>query len=137
MSKKNKIVYNNDYGGFNLSDEAVKWLEQNATDENVREFLKKTRVEQVKAREKNKTAYWGTVESSMGFRLMNSFNENGLPRHHKDLVAVVETLGMDASGNYSKLDICELESYVYRIDEYDGWETVVTPETYNWTVIED
>jgi hypothetical protein len=50
------------------------------------------------------------------------------PRHDMNLVLVVETLGKKASGDYAKLEICEIIGRSYMIDEYDGFESVVTPE---------
>lgn len=52
-----------------------------------------------------------------------------LPRHDKDLVAVVEELGSEANGLCASLRIATINSDRYRISEYDGWESVVTPET--------
>lgn len=51
-----------------------------------------------------------------------------LPRHDKDLVKVVEDLGFEASGPYASLAIEEIDSDLYRIDDYDGEETVITPK---------
>jgi hypothetical protein len=53
------------------------------------------------------------------------------PRHHPILVQVVEELGEKADGMCAKLAIEEVEG-LYRIDDYDGNETVVTPDGYNW-----
>jgi len=51
------------------------------------------------------------------------------------LVQVVEELGKSANGRYSKLQICELEKgTLYRIDEYDGFESVMTKDDYDWKV---
>lgn len=47
-----------------------------------------------------------------------------IPRHHPELVAVVEILGSQAaSDEYAKLGIAEVTGK-YLIDEYDGQETV-------------
>ena len=58
-----------------------------------------------------------------------------LLRHDKDLVAVVEELGSEANGDYSDLKIATINSDRYRISEYDGWESIVTPETDNYISI--
>lgn len=58
-----------------------------------------------------------------------------LSRHDQRLVEVVELMGDEASGTYSDLRIFELEGWVYRIDEYDGLETVETPDCVDWVVI--
>lgn len=60
-----------------------------------------------------------------------------LPRHDKDLIAVVEELGSKAGGTYASLKIAEINSNRYRISEYDGWEKVITPETDSYIVIEE
>jgi hypothetical protein len=44
-------------------------------------------------------------------------------------------LGEDANGENAKLRIHELPSdTIYRIDEYDGLESVKTVDTYDWKV---
>lgn len=50
------------------------------------------------------------------------------------LIATVEELGTDRSGDtYSRLVIAEVPSGVkYRIDEYDGNESVMTIHDYDW-----
>lgn len=54
-----------------------------------------------------------------------------LPRHDPTLVQVVEELGKDANDSFSKLRIAIVEGQ-YRIDEYDGLETVGTRDSYDW-----
>ncbi len=60
-----------------------------------------------------------------------------LPRHDKDLVAVVEELGSEASGTFGSITIAHIDSDRYRISEYDGWEKVITPEDEKYVVIEE
>lgn len=50
-------------------------------------------------------------------------------RHDADLIAVVEQLGEEANGLCSELTIVEIEGSKYRVDEYDGNESIHTPET--------
>lgn len=51
------------------------------------------------------------------------------------LVQVVEELGEAANGRSAALRIAELPAgTLYRIDEYDGSETVMTQDDYNWSV---
>ena len=130
--KQHKVVINNDYGGFHLSSEAVRWLEENAEDQELRDFL-------VEARKKSKEAdnLWSTEEDLMQYDIIYNFNENGIPRHHKDLVAVVEALGKKASGMCAALKVAKIKGNVYRIHEYDGWESVMEPEDYDWITIPD
>lgn len=58
-------------------------------------------------------------------------------RHDPLLVQVVEELGKAANDTYSDLRIVEVPSGTkYRIDEYDGNETVMTPDNYVWEIAE-
>jgi hypothetical protein len=51
------------------------------------------------------------------------------------LVQVVEELGTGASGDCSKLAVIELEKgTLYRIDEYDGYESIETSSDCVWSV---
>lgn len=93
-----KVVYNDSYGGFNLSEKAKEMLSQ----------LK-------------------GIEISYDTIIL---------RHDKDLVAVVEQLGAEASGHYSNLKIAEISSDRYRIFDYDGLESVITPETIDYVIID-
>ena len=58
------------------------------------------------------------------------------PRHDKDLVAVVEELGKEASGSCADLVIAEIPGNIYRIDEYDGYESIETPDSMEWITIQ-
>lgn len=63
------------------------------------------------------------------------FSEWSTPRHCPFLVQVVETLGCDANGFCAHLEIYETEANKYRIDEYDGSESVITEDEQEWVVI--
>ena len=65
-----------------------------------------------------------------------SYLDSDIARHNEDLIEVVEILGEDANGMCAELTIVEFDGNVYRIDEYDGYESVVTPEDQKWIVIE-
>ena len=98
----NKIVYNNDYGGFNISQEAIDYIEQYCKIHNIDNPLLKYK------------------------------NIQCIPRHHPALVAAVEKLGKKANSKRlygSDLRIFETESDKYWIENYDGMETVHTPES--------
>ena len=60
-----------------------------------------------------------------------------IERHDKDLIKVIEELGESANGECAKLSIMYLNSPIYKIDEYDGNETVKQPHSYEWTLITD
>ena len=101
----NKIVFNNCFGGFGLSEEAVTWLLENGNEET-----------------KDAVAKYGDM----------AFSHN---RHNQDLVRCVETLGERAGGECAKLGIEHIKGNQYRITEYDGYESVETPESIHWTTI--
>lgn len=121
---KHKIVYNDCYGGYALSDKAIDWLSEHGSDKTKR-FIAQKRLE---ANEKTK------YDSTKIFYVMDALRYF-LKRHDPDLVAVVEALGKEVNGTFSDLAIKEIEEDMYNIEEYDGKETVVTPDDIGWTVI--
>ena len=61
--------------------------------------------------------------------------DRAIPRDDPLLVQVVETLGAGADTAFSNLRIRDLpEGTKYRIDEYDGFESVMTSEEYDWEI---
>ena len=133
--KRNKVVYNSCFGGFSLSDKAVIWLEKNAEDEELRGFLKVKREEASKIPAKE--CWPSSVEDIMQYSMRYDFKEHGIPRHHPDLIKVVEKLKDKADGMCAELRIAKIKGSLYRIDEYDGAETVIEPEDYDWIDIND
>lgn len=121
---KHKIVYNDCYGGYSFSDKAIEWLSEHGS-ERTKKFIVQKRLE---ANEKTK------YDSSKIFYVMDALRYF-LKRHDPDLVAVVEALGKEVNGIFSDLSIAEIDGDKYYIEEYDGRETVVTPEDICWTVI--
>jgi len=99
MSKTYKVVYNDCYGGFSLSEKAIAMLYELGV---LNDYVD----------------YW-SVE-----------------RHDPLLVKVVEELGELASSTFSDLKIAEITSPIYKIDEYDGAESVITPDKIAWVKIE-
>ena len=41
-------------------------------------------------------------------------------------------MGEKANRKFSKLEVIEIDSPMYRIDEYDGMESVETPDSVDW-----
>lgn len=97
-----KIAFNNSYGGFNLSDKAVKAY----IDASVQALRK-------------------DIPSEHAIR----YGE--IARHDPLLISVIEQLGKDASAEGSEIRIREVPGDLYRIDTYDGIEEVFWP-TENW-----
>lgn len=64
------------------------------------------------------------------------YGDDKIPRHNKILVQVVEELGELANGMGANLKITCVDG-PYRIDEYDGMESVETPDSYDWIYPEE
>jgi len=138
-----KVVYNACYGGFNLSREACEryweikgqqvWIEQDEEFKSLDMFTvwlvpPEGRIKQ--------PGNWHSLplEERIAFNQQYSkqtWYERDVARHDPILVQVVEELGDKANGSYAKLAIAEV-SGPYRIDEYDGRETVKQPDGYDW-----
>jgi hypothetical protein len=72
------------------------------------------------------------IETKCGLIGCNSFYlVKDIPRHDLRLVQVVEELGSEASGAVSMLEIAEVRGK-YRIEEYNGFETVQEPKDIEW-----
>lgn len=108
----NKVVYNACYGGFSLSREAI-----------------------LLAREMTGDPRWGAPcikgdKYDDGTEVDADYGRirDRVKRHDPILLRVVVELGEKASGKFARLKIQEIKGSIYRIDEYDGMETVVTPD---------
>ena len=135
-----KVVYNACYGGFNLSREACKrywelqgkevWIENG-------DFMDMFTVWLVPPEEQLKQPEnWNSLPLEERIAFNKKYSEqtwygNDISRHDPILVQVVEELGDKANGMCAKLAIKEV-SGPYRIDEYDGLETVKEPDGYDW-----
>jgi len=110
-----KIVFNNCYGGFGLSEKAVQRYSDLAG--------------------LGLTFHKKYVIGLWEFPNGDWWDEKDLSRSDPILVQVVEELGEEANGMYARLEIEELPAgTLYRIDEYDGLETVATQDGYKWSV---
>ncbi|NQZ74681.1 MAG: hypothetical protein HRT61_00975 [Ekhidna sp.] len=102
MSER-KVAYNCCYGGFSLSKEAVELAHKLAPND----------------------TQWLQVDPEYGFI-------DGIERHDPVLIEVIETLGNEkASGDLSNLKIDTVYG-PYRIDEYDGFESIEEPYAVDW-----
>jgi len=137
-----KVVYNACYGGFGLSREACKrywelqgkevWIENG-------DFMGIFTVWLVPPEERI-TLVEAKNWSSMSLTERLAYNkkhseqtwyDHNVDRHDPILVQVVEELGDKASGDCAKLAIAVVFG-PYRIDEYDGSESVKQPDGYDW-----
>lgn len=140
-----KIVYNACFGGFGLSEQAVlRYCE-----------IKGLRCFPEGDRPWRRT-YWlvppeertgilvgddwcgisieARAESNVRYREL-TLGPSRLERDDPVLVQVVEELGEAANGSFAKLRIEEVPAGTrYRIDEYDGNESVMTIDDFDWFV---
>ena len=134
---KTKVVYNACYGGFSLSKEACQrywdiigqqvWIEDSQW-----EFT----VWLVPPEERLEEREWSSMSMDKRIAYNQAYSKqtwyyNNVDRHDPVLVQVVEELGDKANGICAKLRIDEVDGS-YRIDEYDGNESVMTSGDYNW-----
>lgn len=131
-----KIVYNACYGGFGVSEEGMLRYAQL---KGVKVYPEKgkygsviywtTPKEEIKGLLKEEDFYSASQEARVFSNKVSSENQistRQFVRHDPILVQVVEELGDKASGDCAKLSIFETDSRMYRIDEYDGYESVAT-----------
>lgn len=115
-----KIVINNCYGGFSLSTEAVELARQLSNNPKWGDVVLDL-----------ETYPDGTVANPAGNRLLSSSHYPNVKRNDPFLVQVVEQLGDKANGACAELKVVEVDGK-YRINEYDGYESVETPEDIHW-----
>ena len=112
-----KIVYNSCYGGYGLSDAAVQRYAQ----------LKGLPIYKKKISEDYSSWYYTDRDEC--------FSRYSIPRNDPFLAQVVEELGTAADDEYSELSIREVpDGSRYRIDEYDGRESVILESEEVWEV---
>ena len=114
-----KVAVNTCYGGFALSEKAVRRYE---------ELSGRVITWQLPCRS------WEPDSPLKTF-----WDDDDIPRHDPALIQVIEELGEDANKNdCTSIAIEEIPGNRYRIEEYDGIETIHCPEDENcWIVIED
>lgn len=110
-----KVVYNNCFGGFSISQECAEWMANRGNVECI-DFLKETEEDSPKS-------------------MLTDMHLWDTPRHDAILVLAVEKLGQRAAGHVADLQIREIISDRYYIDEYDGSESVVTPKDIEWIMV--
>jgi hypothetical protein len=106
-----EIVLNGCYGGFSLSREAVKYMADKGCKIS-KELLN---------------------EDIDSYYLFQTDKE----RYNPLLVEAVKNLGEKANGRNAQLYIDKIEGTKFRISEYDGLESIETPDRIHWTEIEN
>ena len=147
-----KVVYNGCYGGFGLSD---KGLETYLKRKEITYFMVPTKesfgssvtffkaepakeiVEKIKTGDKYDRGLY-TKEESKWINDNTIYEHNlNIERHDPALVSLVEELGKEANSMCADLKIEDITGNKYRINEYDGNESVSTPEDTEseWTTV--
>lgn len=128
-----KIVYNACFGGFSLSPVAIdRYAElKGITIYDGCYLCPKEEYERIADEEdKNPIGPDRYAKSNALY-----FCHSNIDRADPFLVQVVEELGDKANGSYAKLRIKEVPTgTLYRIDDYDGYETVETVDSIDWKV---
>lgn len=135
-----KIVYNACYGGYSLSSEAMmRYAEIKGITLYPRMMYGVAQYFLCPPEEYDRI-HREEAASPVGpdrFKRSNElyFGYSRIARTDPVLVQVVEELGEKASGLCAELQIRELHAgTLYRIDEYDGFESIVTQDEYEWDV---
>jgi len=138
-----KVVYNAKFGGFNLSREACEryweikdqqvWIEEDKEFKSLGMFTVWLTPPEERIKQPEN---WHSLPLEERIAFNKQYSEQtwygcDVSRHDPILVQVVEELGDKANGMCAKLAIANV-SGPYRIDEYDGNETVVEPDGYDW-----
>lgn len=142
-----KVVYNNCFGGFSISEKALlryaelkgvtvypeksaKYHFKNywSVPPSDPERLRATRIQDNWAEATDEGRQW-----SNDFCTKHQLSLRDYSRKDPVLVQVVEELGEEANGDHASLAIEDVPAgSKYRIDEYDGNERVMQPDDYDW-----
>lgn len=140
-----KVVYNAVHGGFSLSEAAmrryaeIKGLNLYVERERTRFATYYTVPPEARTAEPS-AAEWLKLPLETRQKLNAAWDAEQLSnrdfyRTDPVLVQVVEELGPAANGACADLRIAEVPSGTrYRIDDYDGRESVMTVDDYEWSV---
>ena len=135
-----KIVYNACYGGFSLSDVGVRrYAEIKGIALYTNEQYGFTHYYLCPPEEYDRINAEEQANPVSPGRFIRSnemyFSDRDIERNDPILVQVVEELGDAANGRCANLRIAEVPAgTLYRIDEYDGFESVETKDSYDWKV---
>jgi hypothetical protein len=151
-----KIVLNNCYGGFNLSYEAMA-LYLYAKGETAYFYKDVSSYKDYTKIDKYERISLAQIQNQQSHNILNfvycttkdqgeyldHFPENviyfpDIDRADPILVHIVETIGSEAaSGRFAQLEVYEItDNTLYKIDTYDGLETIITQEDEDWETAE-
>ena len=120
MLKTRKVVINTCYGGFGLSEAAVKHYAD----------LKKFTVWPVCDDKFGLVTYWLVPPAEQDSKKYGelTLSENNIPRDDPELVLTIEqltTLGINPCGKFAELQIVEIPDDIeWDLEEYDGTEWI-------------
>lgn len=110
-----KAVINTCYGGFGISEEAYNWLKIHSIEGTKYNYIDDKLLYKCEYDDHSiRCHYYG-------------------PRHHPLFIKCVEELGEKASDTFANLQVVEFEGNLYRITEYDGYESIETPNDLIWS----
>ena len=130
-----KIAINKCFGGFSLSDKAIEMIMK-------RKGLNCYRYKQTKFNhsdgadeytrldDNDPSSFIRYCTTDLGEKIENMPYEDcwyygELERTDKDLISVIEELGIEASGRFGRIVVIEIPDDVdWEIDDYDGIETI-------------
>jgi hypothetical protein len=136
-----KIVYNGCYGGFSLSNEAIMryaeikgitlYSEEDGMMFTDYYLCPPEEFKRLQDEDAANPVGVGRYDRSNAMY----FSDRNIDRADPALAQVVEELGDRANGARARLRVKDVPAdTLYRIDEYDGFETVETKDTYAWKV---
>jgi len=140
-----KVVLNRCYGGFGLSPKAEKLYWERKLGKKIfayKEDYENKVFTKTEDLDHAKSFFISFVTEDYGDYVADYLPSNedlyigDIPRHDPILVDIVEELKDEANGECSKLVVVEINTPMYRIEDYDGMESIHTPEDNNWIVIE-
>ena len=143
-----KIAYNACYGGFNLSHDGIMryaqlkgttlyaFVDARLADGKPLDTPHTERYRRATEKEANSNllVHYCTTPEYSNESYLSPYDIYG-DRNDPILIQVIEELRDRANGHCSKIKLHDLPAgTLYRIDEYDGLESVATNDSYEWSV---